>query len=82
MAQQKLQVQPEEVRRISAQGAKLLRDRDRVNVPTDMALDGSYQLLVMVLDALSSGEVMIGHPAPSPEGVDDPPASPAGDHEK
>ncbi len=66
---QQIQVQPEQVQKAAAAGLKLLTDDGRVNLPPSMAQDGTYVLLTGLLQALASGQAVLGNPAP-PETAD------------
>ena len=64
---QNVSLTPDQVKSITAQAHKLLSDDDRVDVPPSMAMDGSYQLLMMLLTSLSNGELSVGKAMPLPD---------------
>lgn len=70
---QQVNLTAEQVQRAAKEGVKLLSDEDRVNVPPSMAMSGSYQVLIGMLTALATGEVVMGNPEPVPtsKGGDD-----------
>lgn len=59
---QQVQVQPEQVQGAAAAGVKLLTDDARVNVPPSMAQDGTFVLLTGLLQALATGQAVLGNP--------------------
>lgn len=70
-APQQIQVQPEQVQKAAAAGLKLLTDDGRVNLPPSMAQDGTFVLLTGLLQALSTGQAVLGNPADAvPAGED------------
>lgn len=58
-----IEIQPGQVQNAAAAGVKLLTDDDRVNVPPSMATDGTFSILIGLLNALASGQAVMGNPS-------------------
>ncbi len=73
----KVSLTQEQVQQAAASGANLLNDDERVSVPPSMAKSGDYNVLLGVLGALASGQVVLG--PPQPQVPPQPPEPPVGD---
>jgi hypothetical protein len=66
---QQVQVQPEQVQAAAQAGVKLLMDDARISIPPSMAQDGTFVLLTGLLQALATGQAVLGNPVDAePEG--------------
>ena len=59
-----IEIQPEQVQKACVSAVKLLTDDTRVNVPPSMALSGDLTILMGILNALASGQAVLGNPQP------------------
>ena len=57
-----VQIQPEQIQRAAQAGLKLLNDDERVNISPSLALSGDFAILNGMLQALASGQAVLGNP--------------------
>ena len=60
--QQTVNVTPEQVQKACGSAIKLLQDDNRVNIPPSMALSGDLTIIMGILNALASGQAVLGNP--------------------